>query len=165
MTMWRVNFSAIVEALERDDSANGKDLQPKAHSSGPNTSQYTFASVGVQAAASSIDTRRAGDGMYHHGWQPALMTSCMWLANVTGEFLYRMGEDVTVVPKRAPSRLIDDPLGALEQAVGDLKLAFTAKDLSAMLRQVAVMIYYAVQMTTSLQLHPYLSSAFLWVHG
>ena len=102
--------------------------------------------------------------MLHHGWQPALMTSLMWLANVTGEFLYRLGEDVTVIPGRVPPRMVDDPLGTLEEAIGDLKLAFTAKDLSAMLRQLTVLIYYAVQMTTNLQLHPYLSSAFLWVH-
>ena len=92
------------------------------------------------------------------------MTSFMWLANVTGEFLYRMGEDVTTVLKRTSPKLIDDPVGMLEQAVVDLKLALTARENSAMLRQLTVMIYYAVQMSTSLQLHPYLSSAFLWIH-
>ena len=35
------DFSTIVKALEREDSANRKDTQLKAHSSGPNTSQYT----------------------------------------------------------------------------------------------------------------------------
>ena len=91
------------------------------------------------------------------------MTSFMWLANVTGEF-HRVGEDVSVMPKRPPTRLVDDPLGTLEQAIVDLRLAFTAKDTSGMLRQLTVLIYYAVQMTTNMQLHPYLSSAFLWVH-
>ena len=42
------DFSTLVATLVREASTNDKDLQPKAHSSGPNTSQYTFASVGVQ---------------------------------------------------------------------------------------------------------------------
>ena len=33
-----------------------------------------------------------------------------------------------------------------------------------MLRHLTVLIYFAVQMTTSLHLHPYLSSTFLWIH-
>ena len=45
------------------------------------------------------------------------MTSFMWLANVTGEFMHRMGEDVTTVPKQTIARLIDDPLGMVEQAL------------------------------------------------
>ena len=72
------DFSTIVKASEKEDSANRKDTQLKAHSSGPNTSQYTFASVGVQAAATSIDSKRVDSGMPHHGWQPALVTSFMW---------------------------------------------------------------------------------------
>ena len=154
----------VIKMLEDEGSVDEKDPLPKARSSGPNTTQYTFASVGVQAAAASIDSRRACNGTHHHGWQPALMTSFMWLANVTGEFLYRMGEDVTTVPKRTFPKLVDDPTGTLEQAMVDLKLALTARKNSAMLRRLTVMIYYAVQMTTSLQLHPYLSSAFLWIH-
>ena len=159
------DYAALVKMLAEEDSVEGKDCIPKAHSSGPNTSQYTFASVGVQVAAASIDSSgQACNGTNHHGWQPALMTSFMWLANVTGEFLYRMGEDVTTVPKRTLPRFVDDPVGMLEQALVDLKVAWTARDHSAMLRQLTVMIYYAVQMTTSLHLHPYLSSAFLWIH-
>ena len=33
-----------------------------------------------------------------------------------------------------------------------------------MLRHLTVLIYFAVQMATSMHLHPYLSSTFLWVH-
>ena len=104
---------------------NGLDPAPKAHSSGPHTSQYTFASVGVQVAAASIDSSmRISGEEHHHGWQPALMTSCMWMANVAGEFLYRLGEDITTVPKRARPRLVDDPLGTMEQALVDLRGRF-----------------------------------------
>ena len=88
----------------------------------------------------------------------------MWLANVTGEFIHRMGEDVTTIPKRTIPRLIDDPIGMVEQALTDLKVAWATHDNSAMLRHLTVLIYYAVQMATSMHLHPYLSSAFLWVH-
>ena len=86
------------------------------------------------------------------------------MANVTGEFLYRMGEDITTVPKRARPRLVDDPLGTMEQALVDLRVAWGALDSSAMLRNLTVLIYFAVQMTSSLHLHPYLSSTFLWIH-
>ena len=65
-----------------------------------------------------------------------------------------MGEDATFIPGRVPPRMVDDPLETLEQAIGDLKLALTAKDLSAMLRQLTVLIYYAVQMTTHLSYIP-----------
>ena len=75
-----------------------------------------------------------------------------------------MGEDVTTIPKRTVPRLVDDPLGMVEQALTDLKVAWTSHDNSAMLRHLAVLIYFAVQMATSLHLHPYLSSTFLWVH-
>ena len=92
------------------------------------------------------------------------MTGFMWLANVTGEFLHRMGKDISTSPQRAPSQLMDDPFGMMEHSLVDLKLAFAAKDISTMLRQLTVLIYYAVQMATNLRLHPYLSSAFLWVH-
>ena len=160
------DYEAIVKMIADEDSVKGHEDLPKAHSSGPYTSQYTFANVGVQVAATSIDSsRQASDGsQHHHGWQPALMTSFMWLANVTGEFIYRMGEDVTTIPKRTIPRLVDDPLGMVEQSLIDLKVAWTSHDNSAMLRHLTVLIYFAVQMTTSLHLHPYLSSTFLWVH-
>ena len=160
------DYEAIVKMLAEEDSVNGPDYVPKAHSSGPHTSQYTFANVGVQVVATSIDSsRQAFDGsQHHHGWQPALMTSFMWLANVTGVFIYRMGEDVTTVPKKTIARLVDDPLGMVEQALVDLKVAWASHDNSAMLRHLTVLIYFAVQMATSMHLHPYLSSTFLWVH-
>ena len=159
------DFDSVIKMLATEESVNGQEPAPQAHSSGPHTSQYTFANVGVQVAAASIDsTLRTSGEQHHHGWQPALMTSFMWLANVTGEFLYQMGEDITTVPKRARPRLVDDPLGTMEQALVDLRVAWGAHDSSAMLRHLAVLIYFAVQMTTSLHLHPYLSSTFLWIH-
>ena len=159
------DFDSVIRMLATEGSVNGQEQAPKAHSSGPHTSQYTFANVGVQVAAASIDSSlRISGEEHHHGWQPALMTSFMWLANVTGEFLYRMGEDITTVPKRARPRLVDDPLGTMEQALVDLRVAWGALDSSAMLRHLTVLIYFAVQMTTSLHLHPYLSSTFLWIH-
>ena len=159
------DFDSVIKMLATEGSVNGQEQAPKAHSSGPHTSQYTFANVGVQVAATSIDSSmRISGEEHHHGWQPALMTSFMWLANVTGEFLYRMGEDITTVPKRARPRLVDDPLGTMEQALVDLRVAWGALDSSAMLRHLTVLIYFAVQMTSSLHLHPYLSSTFLWIH-
>ena len=56
------------------------------------------------------------------------------------------------------------PLGMMEQALVDLRVAWGAHDSSAMLRHLTVLTYFAVQMTTSLHLHPYLSSTFLWIH-
>ena len=159
------DFESVIRMLAREESVNGQEPIPKAHSSGPHTSHYTFANVGVQVAAASIDSSmRISGEEHHHGWQPALMTSCMWMANVTGEFLYRMGEDITTVPKRARPRLVDDPLGTMEQALVDLRVAWSTLDSSAMLRNLTVLIYFAIQMTSSLHLHPYLSSAFLWIH-
>ena len=160
------DYEVLVKMLADEDSVKGPEDAQVAHSSGPHTSQYTFANVGVQVVATSIDSsRQASNGpQHHHGWQPALMTSFMWLANVTGEFLHRMGEDVTTIPKQTIPRLIDDPLGMIEQALTDLKVVWASRDNSAMLRHLTVLIYFAVQMTTNLHLHPYLSSAFLWVH-
>ena len=105
------DFDSVIRMLADEESVNGQENVQKAHSSGPHTTQYTFASVGVQVAATSIDSsqRTSGGGQNHHGWQPALMTSFMWLANVTGEFIYQMGEDITTVPKRTRPRLVDDP--------------------------------------------------------
>ena len=159
------DFESVIRMLAREEFVNGQEPIPKAHSSGPHTSHYTFANVGVQVAAASIhSSMRISGEEHHHGWQPALMTSCMWMANVTGEFLYRMGEDITTVPKRARPRLVDDPLGTMEQALVDLRVAWSTLDSSAMLRNLTVLIYFAIQMTSSLHLHPYLSSAFLWIH-
>ena len=56
----------------------------------------------------------------HHGWQPALMTGMMWMANVVGEYLTKMDRRPEVFPVQLP-RLIDDPASMLEQAVVDLK--------------------------------------------
>ena len=139
------DFSVLVQEIVKNESRNDKDergSQPL-QSSGPDTSQYTFAHVGVQATAASIDSRKAGEGVGHHGWQPALMTGFMWMANVTGEFLYRMNEEIRISPMRALSQLVDDPVGTMEQAIVDLKIANGAKDLSSMLKQLSLLIYYS----------------------
>ena len=104
------DFSVIVQELSRDVSGSDKDerVSKPLHSSGPDTSQYAFANVGVQATAASIDWRKAGEEINHHGWQPALMTGFMWMANVTGEFFYRMDERIQISPMRAPTQLVDE---------------------------------------------------------
>ena len=80
----------IVKAQDvgRESGSDGVDKvsQPH-HSSGPDTSQYTFVHVGAQASASETIPRRAGDTTGHHGWQPVLMTKMMWTASVGREFL------------------------------------------------------------------------------
>ena len=61
------DFDSIVRMLATEESVNGQDDAPKAHSSGPHTSQYTFANVGVQVAATSIDSsQRTSDGGQNH---------------------------------------------------------------------------------------------------
>ena len=81
------------------------------HTSGHDSSQYTFAHIGIQATTCE-DPKRATDQIGQHGWQSALMTSMMWLSNVAGEYLS--------APAHLP-RLIDDPVSTLEQTVMDLQ--------------------------------------------
>ena len=68
-----------------------------------------------------------------------------------------------VAPVQLP-RLIDEPVSTLEQTVVDLRIAQEAKDTSSVLKQLGLVIYYAMLMATTMRLHPYLSSAFLWIH-
>ena len=65
---------------------------------------------------------------------------------------------------KAPSRLIDDPISTLEQAVVDLKLAHWVKDVSCILKQLGLLLYYTMLTATNLQLHLYLTSTYLWIH-
>ena len=92
------------------------------------------------------------------------MTGMMWMANVVGEVLARMNEKVQTTPVRAPTQLVDDPMGTLEQAVVDLKIAHGVKDLSGMLKQLSLLLYYTMLMATNMQMYLYLSSAYLWIH-
>ena len=150
-------YDYVVRTVSGSDK-DERGSQP-VHSSGPDTSQYTFANVGVQASAASIDSRKAGEGANHHGWQPALMTGFMWMANVTGEFLYRMDERVQTSPVGSFAAL-DDPIAMLEQALVDLKLAYDTKDVLSALKQLVLLLYYAVQMATNMQLHPFCPQRF-----
>ena len=54
---------------------------------------------------------------------------------------------------------MSEPIGTMEQALVDLKIAYGARDLSRVLKQLALLTYYTVQMATGTQMHPYLSSA------
>ena len=147
------DFSVSVQDMLRNGSGSDKEEQglKPAHSSGPNTSQYTFANVGAQACGTSMDSRKASEGTNHHGWQLALMTGFMWLSNDAGEFLYRMGERLQTSPARGPSQLVDDPIGMMEQVLVDLKLTYAGKDISGTLKHLAILLYYSVQMATHMQ--------------
>ena len=58
-----------------------------AHTSGHDSSQYTFAHVGIQAALCDTHPKGATEQLGQHGWQSALMTGMMWMSNVVGEYL------------------------------------------------------------------------------
>ena len=85
------------------------------HTSGRESSQYTFAHIGIQAAM--CDNLPKG----------ASKTSMMWLSNVVGEYLTKLDQKPEVAPVHLP-RLIDDPASTLEQTVMDLQVAHEAKD-------------------------------------
>ena len=156
------DFSILVTSV-RNAQPGFDNVERVSHSSGPDTSQSTFTNIGVQASASETLPRRAGNMTEHHGWQPVLMTGMMWMANVVGEYLTRMDRRPEVSPVKLP-RLIDDPVSMLEQAVVDLKLAYENKEVSGILKQLGLLLYYTMLMATTMQLHPYLSSTYLWIH-
>ena len=68
-----------------------------------------------------------------------------------------------IAPVRLP-RLIDDPVSTMEQTAVDLRVAQEAKDVSSILKQLGLLLYYTMLMATTMHLHPYLSSTFLWIH-
>ena len=105
----------------------------------------------------------ATDRSGQHGWQPALMTSMMWLSNVVGEYLTKLSQPPEVAPVSLP-RLIDDPVTTLEQTMMDLRIAQEAKEVSGVLKHIGLLMYYSMMMATTMRLHPYLSSTFLWIH-
>ena len=61
------DFSVIVKDLERHGFGSDKEMREPAHSSGPTSSQYAFANIGIQATAASIDSRKAGTGTHQAG--------------------------------------------------------------------------------------------------
>ena len=133
------------------------------HTSGQDTSQFTFANVGIQVSMCDNAPKGDMDRLGQHGWQSALMTSMMWLSNVVGEYLTKLSQPPEVAPITL-SRLIDDPVTTLEQAVMDLRIAQEAKETSGVLKHIGLLMYYSMMMATTMRLHPYLSSTFLWIH-
>ena len=133
------------------------------HTSGHDSSQYTFAHVGIQASLCDSSPKGATDRLGQHGWQSALMTSTMWMSNVVGEYLTKLDQQPEVAPVHLP-RLIDDPVTTLEQTVIDLRIAQEAREVSGVLKQIGLLQYYSMLMATAMRLHPYLSSTFLWIH-
>ena len=80
-----------------------------------------------------------------------------------GESLTKLDQDPEVAPVHLP-RLIDDPVSTLEQIVIDLRIAQEAREVSGVLKQIGLFVYYSMLMATAMRLRPYLSSTFLWVH-
>ena len=85
------------------------------------------------------------------------------MSNVVGEYLTKLDQQPEVAPVHLP-RLIDDPVTTLEQTVVDLRIAQEAREVSGVLKQIGLLLYYSVLMATTMRLHPYLSSTFLWIH-
>ena len=79
------------------------------HTSGRDSSQYTFAHIGIQAAMCDNLPKRGTDQTELHGWQSALMTSMMWLSNVVSEYLTKLDQKSEVAPVHLP-RLITVPV-------------------------------------------------------
>ena len=47
----------------------------------------------------------------------------------------------------------------------DLRVAQEAKEVSGILKQLGLPLHYTMLMATTMRLHPYLSSTFLWIHA
>ena len=110
------------EGKHEADSENVERISQPHHSSGHDSSQSTFAHVGIQAVMSETLPKGAGDMTGHHGWQPVLMTGTTWMANVMGEYMTKLGYRPGIAPVHLP-RLINDPVSTLEQFVVDLRVA------------------------------------------
>ena len=93
-------------------------------------SQYTFANVGVDATP-RVFASRVDNVTEHHGWQSAMMTAMMWMANVVGEFLDQAGEKVHIDPVNVPLTVIDDPTANLEFSMRGLQIAFKERSAEA----------------------------------
>ena len=125
------------------------------HTSVHDSSQYTFAHIGVQLAMCDGYPKGATDQTGQHGWQSAIMTGMMWLSNVVGEYLTKLDQESEVAPIHLP-RLIDDPVSTLEQVVMDLQIAHEAREIPGILKQLGLLMYYTMLMATTMRLHPYL---------
>ena len=161
------DYSQLLNRTRKGDVEAGSDHPERAsrmgHTSGQDSSQFTFAHVGVQVSMCDNSPKGALDRSGQHGWQSALMTSMMWLSNVVGEYLTKLSQPPEVAPVSLP-RLIDDPVTTLEQTVMDLRIAQEAKEISGVLKHIGLLMYYSMMMATAMRLHPYLSSTFLWIH-
>ena len=161
------DFSQLLSQTRKGDMEAGSDHPERAsqmgHTSGHDSSQFTFAHVGTQVSMCDHSPKGAMDQSGQHGWQSALMTSMMWLSNVVGEYLTKLSQPPEVSPVALP-RLMDDPVTTLEQTVMDLRIAQEAKEVSGVLKHLGLLMYYSVMMATAMRLHPYLSSTFLWIH-
>ena len=155
----------VLEAKGSPDltSEHPEGLPRPLHTSVHDSTQYTFAHIGVQAAMCDDHPKGATNQTGQHGWQSAIMTGMMWLSSVVGEYLGKLDQEPEVSPIHLP-RLIDDPVSTLEQTVMDLQIAYEAREISGILKQLGLIIYYAILMATTMRLHPYLSSTFLWIH-
>ena len=92
--------SGFPEGKRESASDPGERASKRPYSSEREAFQYTFAHACVQTSSKTILLREDATGATHHGWQPALMTGLMWMANVAGEFLDHMNEDLQVSPLR-----------------------------------------------------------------
>ena len=161
------DYSQLLNQTRKGDMEAGSEHPERAsqplHTSAHDSSQYTFAHIGVQAAMCDGYPKGAPNQTGQHGWQSALMTGMMWLSNVVGEYLSKLDQEPEVAPIHLP-RLIDDPVSTLEQTVMDLQIAYEAREISGVLKQLGLLMYYTMLMATTMRLHPYLSSTFLWIH-
>ena len=73
------DFDSVIKMLATEESVNGQEQAPKAHSSGPHTSQYTFANVGVQVAAASIDSSLRTSGEQQSSWMAASIDDIIYV--------------------------------------------------------------------------------------
>ena len=161
------DYSQLLHRKPKGESEAGSDHPERAsrvgHTSGHDSSQYTFANVGIQASLCDRIPKGAADQLGQHGWHSALMTGVMWMSNVVGEYLTKLDQPPEVAPVHPP-RLIDDPVTTMEQVVMDLQIAQEAREASGILKQLGLLLYYVMLMATAMRLHPYLSSTFLWIH-
>ena len=161
------DYSQLLHQTRKGEPDMGSDHPERAsctgHTSGQDPSQFTFANVGIQVSLCDSAPKGDMEPRGQHGWQPALMTSMMWLSNVVGEYLTKLSQPPEVAPVSLP-RLIDDPVSTLEQTMVDLRIAQEARETSGVLKHIGLLMYYSVMMATSMRLHPYLSSTFLWIH-
>ena len=160
------DYSQLLNRRPKGGSDNGTDFPERAsrlgHTTGIDSSQYTFAHVGIQASLCDTSPKGATDRLGQHGWQSALMIGMMWMSDVVGEYLTKLDQQPEVAPVHLP-RLIDDPVATLEQTVVDLRIAQEAREISGVLKQIGLLLYYSMLMATTMRLHPYLSSTFLWI--